>query len=109
MWLFWWIWNALPWWSYILIALVIVAVFWQPIMAVWSLLPRPIKVALGFIGALVVAVQYGRNRGQQSERDKQAAAEQRIKQKKGEINARVDNLPPSDVDKHLRDNKWLRD
>lgn len=109
MWLFWWIWNALPWWSYILIALVFVAVFWQPIMAIWSLLPRSVKVALGFLGTLVVAVQYGRNRGQQSERAKQDAANERIRVKKGEINARVDNLPPDAVDQRLRDNKWLRD
>lgn len=89
--------------------LVVVAIFWQPIAAIWSILPKPIKAAILFLGSIAVAVQYGRNRGQQSERARQDAANARTKQAKEEINVRVDNMPPSVVDDNLRRDKWLRD
>lgn len=107
--IFWWIWNALPWWSFVIMGLVVVAIFWQPILAIWGMLPTPIKGLFLFIGSIVVAVQYGRNRGQQSERAKQDAANERIQHHKGEINAKVDRMSPDAVDDDLRKSGRLRD
>jgi hypothetical protein len=78
-------------------------------MMIWSILPRPIKAAILFIGSIVVAVQYGRNRGAKRERDRQAAANERIQKRKGEINERVDNMSPDAVDDALHKSGRLRD
>lgn len=108
-WWFQWVWNAIPWWGFVMITLVLIAVFWQPIAAIWGILPRPIKAAILFVGSIVVAVQYGRNRGQQSERAKQSAANERIQKHKGEIDAKVDRMSPDAVDDALRKSGRLRD
>lgn len=108
-WWFQWIWNAIPWYGFVIAALVLIAVFWQPIMAIWSILPRPIKAAILFIGSIVVAVQYGRNRGQVSERAKQDAANERIQHAKGKIDAKVNHMSPDAVDDALHKSGRLRD
>lgn len=106
---FWWIWNAVPWYVPVIIAIILVGVCWQFIAPIWALLPRPIKILIGFIGSIFVAVQYGRNRGQQSERDKRAEQNATAIKTRDKIDAKVQAMPDSDVDSALRRNKWMRD
>lgn len=102
-------WNHVPW--YVPVALVIIAAgfCWQWIAPLWAILPRPIKWAIAFIAAIVVAVQYGRNRGVASERERRKSLNERAIKQRDAIDEKVNAMPPNAVTDALRRNGWLRD
>lgn len=106
---FWWIYNSVPWWVPIIVVIVLLVLFWDFIAPIWTLIPKPIKWALGFIGSIALAVQYGRNRGQQSERDHLDELNKEAIQRRDTIDADVKNMSDTDVDRDLERNGWMRD
>lgn len=104
-----WFFNIIPWWVYVVAVIAVALMAWQFIAPLWMIAPTWLKSTIVAIGALFVTMQYGRNRGAQSERDKRAAANRDALQKRDKIDATIERLPASDVDKRLRDRSWLRD
>ena len=103
-----WLWNMLPWQVMVVIALVIagaIAYFAAPL---WMLVPKPIKWLIGMIGALIIAVQYGRNKGTQAAEAKRKANDAAAIKTKGKINETVKNMSNDDVVSDLERNNWLR-
>ena len=104
-----WLWTFVPWWIFPMIAIVIIACGWQFIAPIWALLPKPVKWLLGFIGAILVAVQYGRNKGEKAATDKRAQDNATAINTRKTIDAKVDAMPDADVTRDLERGKWLRD
>ena len=104
-----WLWNVIPWWAFVTVGIILIAVFWNVITPIWAILPKPVKALIIFIGSIFVATQYGRNRGQQSERDKQAANDAHAIRNRDRIDEQVGNMQSGDVTRDLERNKWLRD
>ncbi len=102
-------WNFLPWWSFVVVAIILIAIFWQPILAVWELLPKPIKALITGIAAIFIAVQYGRNRGMKDAQDQRAKDNANAVNTRDKIDETVKHMPPSDVDAGLKRNNWMRD
>lgn len=102
-------WDWLPWWLLVLAAFIILAFCWQFIAPVWAILPAPVKWLLGAIGAIFVAVQYGRNAGAKDAAKKRADDNANAIETRKQIDAQVEALPPSAVDADLKRNKWMRD
>lgn len=99
------IWNSIvdniPWWVYVVGALVALGLtyqFWAP---VWALLPKPLKIALGAIGTVFVAYIAGRNRGAANARAADKERTNQALQRRADVNQRVDAMKPSEVDKEL--------
>jgi hypothetical protein len=109
MWILEFIWNHVPW--YVPLALVIIAAgfCWQWIAPIWMLLPRPVKWAIAFIGAIFVAIQYGRNRGVAGEQARRKSLNERALKQRDVIDAKVKEMPPNAVSDALRRNGWMRD
>lgn len=109
MWLLEWAWNHVPW--YVPVALVIIALgfCWQWIAPLWMILPRWVKVTIAFIVAVVVAIQYGRNRGVAGEQARRKSLNERAVKQRDAIDERVKNMPPNAVSDALRRNGWMRD
>lgn len=102
-----WVFNFVPWWLWVAIVVVLIAVFWQVLGPIWLLTPRWLKTALAAIGAVLAAYVAGRNRGSKDERDQRAKADARAVQTRKETDDEVRNLSPSDIDKRL--DAWNRD
>lgn len=107
--IFWWIWNSIPW--YIPLALVIIAVgfCWQWIAPIWFILPRWLRWTIAMVIAIIVAVQYGRNRGMQAEQKRRADLNAQARQQRDTIDERIQALPPNAVSDALRRNGWMRE
>lgn len=107
------IWNSIvdniPWWGYVLAAAVALAFLYPYAAPIWAVLPRWLKVAIVSFGGLFTAYIAGRNRAaanaRQADRERNAQAIQR----RSEINKRVDNMKPSDVDAELDKKGDFRD
>lgn len=103
------IWDNIPWWAYVVAAIVALAFtyqFWAP---VWALLPKPVKVGLGVVAAAFTAFVAGRNRGAANAR---AADKERTEQalnRRLEVNKRVEHMTPSQVDAELDKKGDFRD
>lgn len=104
-----WAFNFVPWWVYPAIGIVLVAVFWQPIFAIWNLLPKGVKALLVGAGVAVMTYVAGRNKGSKDERAHRDALDAKAYKRKQEIKDDVAKLPDSAVDDELRRNGWMRD
>lgn len=104
-----WFFNIVPWYVYVVIVFAVGLAAWQFIMPLWVVAPTWLKSTILAIGALFVAMQYGRNRGAQSERDKRAALNRDALKTRDKIDAKIERLPSTDVDQRLRDRGWMRD
>jgi hypothetical protein len=101
--------NFVPWWVWIvglLVASIVTYQFWAPI---WAVTPRPAKVTLAAVGAVLAAYVAGRNRGSKDERAKAAEASTKAIQRREDIHNDVQKLPDSDVVDRLGKPGWLRD
>jgi membrane protein YdbS with pleckstrin-like domain len=103
------LWNYIPWWVFVIIGVVIVGFCWQFIAPIWSILPKPVKVALVFIGSILIAAQWGRNRARKDMEEQRAKDNANAIIERDKIDEQVKRLPPNVVDQHLRDGGWLRD
>lgn len=99
--------NFIPWWVWTVIAVVLLAVFWQPVMAFWLGAPKWLKGLILGAGALLTAYVAGRNKGSKDERDRRVKADAHAIQNRKDVDDEVRNLSPSDVDKRL--DRWRRD
>lgn len=59
--------------------------------------------------AIIVAVQYGRNRGMNAEQERRKALNEKARQQRDAIDDRVKALPPNAVSDALRRNGWMSD
>lgn len=99
--------NFVPWWVWTAIVIVLLAVFWQPVMAFWLSAPKWLKGLIIGAGALLTAYVAGRNKGSKDERDRRAKADAHAIQTRKETDDEVRNLTPGDADKRL--DRWYRD
>lgn len=102
-------WNFVPWYVFPVIAIILVAVFWEFIAPFWMMLPKPVKVFFAGVVAVLLAAQWGRNRGMkdaQAMRDKDNA--NAIKEREN-IDATVKDMQPNAVDDSLKRHGWMRD
>lgn len=102
-----WLFNFMPWWVWLAIVVVLLAVFWQALLPVWLALPKWLKGIILGAGALFTAYIAGRNRGSKDERDQRAKADARAVQTRKETDDEIRNAPAADVDRRL--DKWMRD
>lgn len=99
--------NFVPWWVWgigLLIAAIATWQFWAPI---WAVLPKPVKIVLATVGAILAAYVAGRNRGSKDERDQRAKKDARAVQTRKETDDEIRNLPADDLDRRI--DKWMRD
>lgn len=103
--------DQIPWWVYLLGALMggsALFYFFSPILIpLWAATPKSVKIALGAVGAALLAFAYGLNKGNRDAkalRDKNNA--QALNNRK-EIDHEVSNLDEPAVDQRL--DKWMRD
>lgn len=106
---FWSLYNQIPWYVPLIIAIIAAAFCWQYIAPIWFLLPRWLQVTIGFIIAIIVAVQYGRNRGVQAEQQRRQTMNEHAANQRDQINERVKAMPPNAVSAALERRGWLRD
>jgi len=99
--------NFVPWWVWTVIAVVLLAVFWQALLPIWLALPKWLKGLILGTGALLTAYVAGRNKGSKDERDRRAKADAHAIQNRKDVDDEVRNLSPSDTDKRL--DRWYRD
>lgn len=106
-----WFIDQIPLWVYITVALLIAApllYFFGPIIAtVWNVLPRWVKVALGFVAALFSAYVLGRNKAARNAKEEQKRRDARAVQTRQEVHDDVQKLNRADTDKRL--DRWMRD
>jgi hypothetical protein len=107
------IWNAIvdhiPTWGWVvIIGVPILAAFYfaSPILIpLWNMMPTPLKLFLGAIGAGMLAYLGGRYKGRKDAEDADARRDQVAIQKRSEVDARVDKMPVGQAEQTLR-NKW---
>jgi hypothetical protein len=111
-----WMFNFVPWWVWLVIAgggggaiLAFVPGALALVVSVWNMLPRPVKVVLGGIVAILVAYVAGRNKGSKDERDMNEKRGAQATAKRLEIKRDVQNLKPSEVDAQLKKHGDFRD
>jgi len=106
-----WILDHVSPWVWVIVGLGIAGTLWfyfSPIIiTLWNLTPRPIRIAIGAIAALIAAVIYGRHRGAQDERDAQQKREAGAVDTRRKIDEDVEKSSDADVDKRL--SRWMRD
>jgi membrane protein implicated in regulation of membrane protease activity len=107
----WWLIDHVPPWVWIILIIGTTGALWfyfSPIITVvWRLLPNWLKVTLGAVLSLILAVLYGRYKGAKDEREKQAEREADQINKRKQVDESVRNASDADLDK--RANRWLRD
>lgn len=107
------IWNSIidniPWWAYVVAAIVALALTYQLWAPIWTLLPKPVKIALAGIGAIFTAYIAGRNRGAANARAQDKQRTQDALKKRLEVNQKVDSMTPSQIDKELDKKGDFRD
>lgn len=99
--------NFVPWWLWLVGLLIAAIVTWQFWAPIWAVLPKPVKIALATVGAILAAYAAGRNRGSKDERDQRAKKDARAIQKRKETDDEIRNLPADDLDRRI--DKWMRD
>jgi hypothetical protein len=104
-----WIWNQIPWWVFAAIAIIVIGFCWQWIAPIWFILPKWLRWTIAFIVAIIVAVQYGRNRGVHGERERRKQLNAEAVKQREAIDERVKNLPPNAVSDALRRRGWMFD
>jgi hypothetical protein len=82
--------------------------FLSPILIpLWAVTPRPIKIGLGFVISIALAILYGRSKGAQDAREMQKAKEAQAIENRRKINADV--ADDTDDELHRRTKRWMRD
>lgn len=102
-----WLFNFIPWWVWTVIAVVLVAVFWQALLPIWLAFPKWLKGLILGAGILLTTYVAGRNKGSKDERDRRAKADAHAIQNRKDVDDEVRNLPADDLDRRL--DKWMRD
>lgn len=95
-------------WIIPVIAGLLLAFFWQPIMGLWMLLPSKARVVLYFVFGGFILYLFGVNRGEKAAKDRSDAANARAVQRKAEIKDEVSKLDKVGVDRKLRESGWMR-
>ena len=107
------IWNSIvdniPWWGYVLAALVGVGFAYPYLAPVWALLPKPVKVAIGVAAAGFTAYIAGRNRGASNARLADKEKRDKAISNRLEVNQRVEKMTPTQVDAELEKKGDFRD
>lgn len=109
--MFWieWAWNHVTWY-YLLIPIVIAIGFcWQWIAPIWFILPGWLRWVIVMAIAMIVAVQYGRNRGVAAEQARRKSLNEHAVATRDKIDAKVKAMPPNAVSDALRRNGWMLD
>jgi hypothetical protein len=103
--------NMIPLWVYITIAVLAAGAlfyFFSPILIpIWAAMPKPLKIALGALGAILAAFVGGRYAGAKTERDLRKQQDASAIKNREEVNREVNNLDRPAVDKRI--DKWMRD
>lgn len=103
--------NQIPWWVYLVLLMCGAAVAWVffgPVLTmIWGLLPKWVKVVLGFILAVMLAIVYGRNKGYAQARLTQQKLDEHAELNRQEIHNDVVKRDEPTVDRDL--DKWMRD
>lgn len=86
----------------------VLAFFWQPIIAVWMLLPSKLRTVLYFVFGGFILYLFGIHRGEKAAQDRTDAANARAVQRKAEIKDEVSKLDKVGVDRKLRKSGWMR-
>lgn len=106
-----WIFAQVPWWAWLILVSPFVGAafyFFGPvIMAIWAVVPRPVKWVLGGVLAFTLAFFAGRNKGIKLQKEQQKRLDERAVQKRQEIHDEVQKLDQPSLDKRL--DKWMRD
>lgn len=102
-----WIFDAIPWWVYLLAGIAAAAMTYPMWSTIWMWLPRPLKAAIILVATGGLAYFAGRNRGFKNARDRQKEADAQATKRRLETNEEVGRLKPADRDEQFR--KWLRD
>lgn len=102
-----WAFNFIPWWMLAVIAIVLVAVFWQALLPIWLALPKWLKGLILAVGALLTAYVAGRNKGSKDERDRRVKADANAIKNRKDIDDEILNRPAARIDSDL--DKWMRD
>jgi|GEM_PF-2742585 len=102
-----WAFNFIPWWAWLVAAIIAAVLTYQFWLPIWAVLPRPVKVLLAAIAAVLTAYVAGRNKGSKDERDRRAKADANAIQNRKDVDDEVRNLPADDLDRRL--DKWMRD
>lgn len=101
-----WLFNYVPWWlPYVIavVALVATMPYWGPF---WNMLPRPVKIGLGALGAGIGLWWMGRNQGARSEREQLKKREAGATRQREQIDADVHNATDSEIDRRL--GRWRK-
>lgn len=99
--------NAVPFWVWLIvigIGLAVTAQFWMPI---WLVLPRWLKALILGTGAILAAYGFGRNKGFRDEQRRREKANAQAINNRNEVNDEVGKMDTPDVDRNL--DKWMRD
>lgn len=102
-----WLISSTPWWVWVLIAAVLLAVFSQTLIPLWLALPATVRKVIIGIATLGLVFLAGRNRGKSDadnmQKQRDAKADRILKEKKDEIG----NLDDAALRK--RADRWMRD
>lgn len=101
-----WLIDQVPLWVWVaavIIALVLTYQFWLP---VWTLLPKPVKIALGAIGGALALWLGGRYKGAKDERDMQARRDAQAVETRNKVDSEVRNMSDQQVNDRIK--KWTR-
>lgn len=107
--IFWSLYNQIPWYVPLVLAIIAAAFCWNYIAPIWFLLPRSVRWGIAFVIAIIVAVQYGRNRGVQAEQQQRKTLNDHAIKQRDQIDERVKAMPPNAVSDALRRNGWMLD
>lgn len=99
--------DAVPFWVWLVIAGVVLALtaqFWLPL---WNLLPRPVRALVVGTGAVIAAYGFGRNKGFRNARERQRQADANAIKNRLDVSDEVAKLKPEERDARLE--KYYRD
>jgi hypothetical protein len=103
--------NSIPLWAWVTAAVLLAATlfyFFSPILLpIWAAMPKPLKIGLGVVGAVLAAWVGGKHAGRKTEQDLRKANDANAIKHRKEIDDEVRDMPAPAVDKRL--NKWMRD
>lgn len=101
-----WLINFIPWWMYVIAAVIALALTWQMWWAIWLVLPLWMKVGLVFIGVSITLYIAGKNAGAKTERDKQREREAGAVNQREQIDATIRKLDDAALQKRL--DRWTK-
>lgn len=76
-------------------------------VSIWNVLPRPVKIGLGFLVALLAAFGAGRNRGARNAEERQKQADAAATKTRIDVDREVRQMKPEERDARLE--KYYRD